>query len=110
MGCRITPQNFAEGSALGQSASKNVRSRPHVATFSRARCGLSPAKGFGMSRLILVANRLPVSLDLSDGQVKVQPSAGGLATGMRGLGKQEQTSWVGWPGGAPSNDQQRAEL
>jgi trehalose 6-phosphate synthase/phosphatase len=63
-----------------------------------------------MGRLILVANRLPVSLDLSDGQVKVQDSAGGLATGMRGLGKQEQTSWVGWPGGMPSSDEQRAEV
>jgi trehalose 6-phosphate synthase/phosphatase len=63
-----------------------------------------------MSRLILVANRLPVSLDLSDGQVKVQDSAGGLATGMRGFGQQDQTSWVGWPGGMPSDDEQRAEL
>ncbi len=53
--------------------------------------------GLDMSRLILVANRLPVSLDLSDGQVKVQDSVGGLATGMRGLSKQAQTSWVGWP-------------
>jgi len=66
--------------------------------------------GLAMSRLILVANRLPVSLDLSDGQVKVQDSAGGLATGMRGLSKQEQTSWVGWPGGTPSSDEQRAQL
>ena len=63
-----------------------------------------------MSRLILVANRLPVSLDLSNGQVKVQDSSGGLATGMRGLGKQEKTSWVGWPGGTPSSDEQRAIL
>jgi trehalose 6-phosphate synthase/phosphatase len=63
-----------------------------------------------MSRLILVANRLPVSLDLSDGQIKVQDSAGGLATGMRGLSKQAQTSWVGWPGGMPSTDEQRAQL
>jgi len=63
-----------------------------------------------MSRLILVANRLPVSLDLSDGQVKVQDSSGGLATGMRGLSKQERTSWVGWPGGTPSSDEQRALL
>jgi trehalose 6-phosphate synthase/phosphatase len=62
-----------------------------------------------MGRLILVANRLPVSLDLSDGQVKVQDSAGGLATGMRGLSKQEKTSWIGWPGGMP-NDEQRAQL
>ena len=63
-----------------------------------------------MSRLILVANRLPVSLDLSNGQVKVQDSSGGLATGMRGLSKQAQTSWVGWPGGTPSGDEQRAVL
>ena len=63
-----------------------------------------------MSRLILVANRLPVSLDLSDGQVQVQASAGGLATGMRGLSKQESTSWVGWPGGTPGSDEQRALL
>ena len=63
-----------------------------------------------MSRLILVANRLPVSLDLSGGQVKIQDSVGGLATGMRGLSKQEQTSWVGWPGGTPGSDDQRAEL
>ena len=61
-----------------------------------------------MSRLILVANRLPVSLDLSDDQVRIQPSSGGLATGMRGLSKAEQTSWVGWPGAMPQSDEQRA--
>ena len=63
-----------------------------------------------MSRLILVANRLPVSVDLSDGEVRVQDSAGGLATGMRGLSKQERTSWIGWPGGTPGTDEQRALL
>ena len=62
-----------------------------------------------MSRLILVANRLPVSVDLAHGQVNIQPSNGGLATGMRGLSKAEQTSWVGWPGGMP-NDEQRPLL
>ena len=63
-----------------------------------------------MGRLILVANRLPVSVDLSDGQVNVHDSAGGLATGMRGLNKQARTSWVGWPGGNPSSDEQRIVL
>jgi trehalose 6-phosphate synthase/phosphatase len=63
-----------------------------------------------MSRLILVANRLPVSLDLSGGQVKVQDSSGGLASGMRGLSKQEHVSWVGWPGAIPSSDEQRAQI
>ncbi|HET7543935.1 MAG TPA: bifunctional alpha,alpha-trehalose-phosphate synthase (UDP-forming)/trehalose-phosphatase [Polyangiaceae bacterium] len=63
-----------------------------------------------MGRLILVANRLPVSLDSSSGQVEVQDSAGGLATGMRGLSRKEQTAWVGWPGSSPSDDEQRAEF
>ncbi len=60
--------------------------------------------------LILVANRLPVSVDLSGGQVTIRPSGGGLATGMRGLAKAEQTSWVGWPGATPESDDQRSEL
>jgi len=64
----------------------------------------------GMSRLILVSNRLPVSVDLSDGGVSVQPSSGGLATGMRGLTAQQDTLWLGWPGGMPSGEEQRAEL
>ena len=63
-----------------------------------------------MGRLILVANRLPVSVDLSGGQVQIQPSSGGLATGMRGLSKAEHVSWVGWPGGMPNSDEQRASL
>ncbi len=63
-----------------------------------------------MGRLILVANRLPVSVDLSGGAVKVQPSSGGLASGMRGLAKAEHVSWVGWPGGSPDSDEQRATL
>ncbi|HEX3777341.1 MAG TPA: bifunctional alpha,alpha-trehalose-phosphate synthase (UDP-forming)/trehalose-phosphatase [Polyangiaceae bacterium] len=62
-----------------------------------------------MSRLILVANRLPVSVDLAGGGVEIHPSNGGLASGMRGLGQAERTSWVGWPGGMP-NDEQRAIL
>ena len=63
-----------------------------------------------MGRLILVANRLPVSVDLSEGQVRVQPSSGGLATGMRNLAEEEHTSWVGWPGGNPDSDEQRVAL
>ena len=61
-----------------------------------------------MSRLILVANRLPVSLDLDGDQITVHESHGGLASGMRGLSQEEQTSWVGWPGAIPNSDEQRA--
>ena len=37
-----------------------------------------------MSRLIIVSNRLPVTVHARDGRAVVRPSAGGLATGLRG--------------------------
>ena len=37
-----------------------------------------------MSRLLIVSNRLPVTVSTDDGAPHVVPSAGGLATGLRG--------------------------
>jgi len=51
-----------------------------------------------MSRLVLVSNRLPVTVKVDRGQVTVGRSSGGLATG---LSKPHETSgglWIGWPG------------
>ncbi|MCI0569871.1 MAG: bifunctional alpha,alpha-trehalose-phosphate synthase (UDP-forming)/trehalose-phosphatase [Myxococcaceae bacterium] len=51
-----------------------------------------------MSRLLLVSNRLPVTVKLESGQVQVARSAGGLATGLSGPHEQSQGLWLGWPG------------
>jgi trehalose 6-phosphate synthase/phosphatase len=45
--------------------------------------------------LVIAANRLPVQVEITDGQAGVEPSPGGLAAALRGLGAR---AWVGWPG------------
>ncbi len=49
-------------------------------------------------RVLIVANRLPVSITRGDGGLQVKPSAGGLATGLRSYLESGQALWIGWPG------------
>lgn len=68
------------------------------------------ARSAAAGRLILVSNRLPVSLQVRDGQVEVKASEGGLATGLRGLRDQREIIWIGWPGTSAKDEDQRAEM
>ena len=49
-------------------------------------------------RLILVSNRLPVTVKQERGEITVTRSSGGLATGLRGPHEQSGGLWIGWPG------------
>ena len=49
-------------------------------------------------RLLIVSNRLPVTLAVRDGRATVSRSSGGLATGLRGPHEQSGGLWIGWPG------------
>ncbi|MEL9989991.1 MAG: bifunctional alpha,alpha-trehalose-phosphate synthase (UDP-forming)/trehalose-phosphatase [Thermoproteus sp.] len=58
-------------------------------------------------RLIVISNRLPVTVSVRDGEVSVRESVGGLATAMKTFlsategGKAlgfDEVLWVGWPG------------
>jgi trehalose 6-phosphate synthase/phosphatase len=51
-----------------------------------------------MNRLLIVSNRLPVSITRRDGELQFQRSAGGLATGVGSFYKTYDSLWVGWPG------------
>ena len=51
-----------------------------------------------MSRLIVVSNRLPVTVSAAHGAAVVTPSMGGLATGLKGPFERSQGLWIGWPG------------
>lgn len=51
-----------------------------------------------MSRLLLVSNRLPVTVKTERESATVVPSAGGLATGLRGPHERSGGLWIGWPG------------
>src|SRR6266702_2459488 len=52
-----------------------------------------------MPRLLIVSNRLPITVRLAEGgAVSVEPSTGGLATGMKGPHERLGGLWIGWPG------------
>ena len=52
----------------------------------------------GDRRLVIVSNRLPVTVRVVDGRPSVRRSVGGLATGLRGPHERSGGVWIGWPG------------
>lgn len=61
-------------------------------------------------RVIIVSNRLPVSVSRKKGTLKIIPSVGGLATGLSSFHKQQGGLWVGWPGINPGSQKSKAEI
>jgi len=53
-----------------------------------------------MPRLLIISNRLPVTIDRKEGGLHYHPSAGGLATGLNSLDAAIDRIWIGWPGKA----------
>ncbi|MEJ0073290.1 MAG: bifunctional alpha,alpha-trehalose-phosphate synthase (UDP-forming)/trehalose-phosphatase [Candidatus Saccharibacteria bacterium] len=51
-----------------------------------------------MPNLVIVSNRLPVSVKKVDGKLEFFPSTGGLATGLSSYTNKLGTKWIGWPG------------
>jgi trehalose 6-phosphate synthase/phosphatase len=48
--------------------------------------------------LIIVSNRLPLSVKKIDGKLEFYPSIGGLATGLSSFTASRRNKWIGWPG------------
>ncbi len=71
-----------------------------------------------MSRLLIVSNRLPVNISKKDNTFILQPSAGGLVTGLQSYLKNQKKDsslnfkhlWVGWPGISPESKKEAAML
>ena len=51
-----------------------------------------------MQRLLIVSNRLPLSVQKGDDDWRFQPSVGGLATGLMSFHKSQKSLWIGWLG------------
>ena len=51
-----------------------------------------------MKRFLIISNRLPVQISISEDSVDVTPSVGGLATGMDSVSKSSDSQWIGWSG------------
>ena len=51
-----------------------------------------------MGRLLVVANRLPISVSKRLNELRFTPSPGGLVTGLSSLPESYERFWIGWPG------------
>ena len=49
-------------------------------------------------RLVIVSNRLPISVKKVDGKLDYAPSVGGLSTALASYVENGQARWIGWPG------------
>ncbi len=58
-------------------------------------------------RLIVVSNRLPVSLSNTDGQWSIKPGAGGLVTALAPVLRDRGGTWIGWSGAHTTSDLNR---
>ena len=64
--------------------------------------GVKPA-----GRLLIVSNRLPATVRVERGAVRIVPSTGGLATGLRPAHERSRGLWLGWPGALRRLDPRR---
>lgn len=51
-----------------------------------------------MSRTIIISNRLPLKAHKKESGITLEPSEGGLATGLGSVYKEGDNLWIGWPG------------
>ncbi len=64
-----------------------------------------------MPRVLIVANRLPITVKVTETGVDVQRSTGGLATGLQGPHEQSNGLWIGWSGATEDlSPERQAEL
>ncbi len=65
-----------------------------------------------MSKLHILSNRLPFSVDVNDDKIKLKASVGGLATGLKSVYKQFKGQWIGWSGVASDtiSEEQRVKI
>ncbi|UCF00395.1 MAG: bifunctional alpha,alpha-trehalose-phosphate synthase (UDP-forming)/trehalose-phosphatase [Planctomycetota bacterium] len=65
-----------------------------------------------MPRLIVVSNRLPISVTKRSGELNFRLSPGGLATGLSSVSQTHESFWIGWSGmtGKKLTDKDRTEI
>lgn len=61
-------------------------------------------------KIIIIANRLPVRIERQNGELIVERSEGGLATGLGSLETEAEKYWVGWPGIYTDDEAEKKEI
>ncbi len=59
--------------------------------------------------MLLVSNRLPVTIAHRRGELAYEPSPGGLAVGLDAFRREHTARWVGWPGDVADADRRRVQ-
>lgn len=62
-----------------------------------------------MNRILIISNRLPITISREEGALKVQRSNGGLATGLRSAHEKSGGIWIGWPGSLGERSEEEEE-
>ena len=55
-------------------------------------------------RLVIVSNRLPISIEWDKGKPHARHSSGGLVTALGPIMRQRGGIWIGWPGSVDKID------
>ncbi len=63
-----------------------------------------------MAKLIIVSNRLPITVAKRGTVLRLQSSVGGLATGLDTFHKSYKSLWIGWPGYVAGKDKREIAL
>ena len=100
-------------SSSSSSNSSNSSSAVMSSTSDSATAAASTSGGSASGRLLIVANRLPVSMSIkqnSSGKsdINFASSAGGLVSALAGSGL--ESFWIGWPGGEVKSRDDRATV
>lgn len=61
-------------------------------------------------QLVIVSNRLPLSLKKLDGHYESSLSSGGLVTALSGISNSTNVRWFGWPGSNTEDPDERREV
>ena len=61
-------------------------------------------------RVVIVSNRLPISVGKKHNRLEITPSVGGLATGLSSFHQGNNGLWVGWPGFSPPDQKEETAL
>lgn len=61
-------------------------------------------------KIIIIANRLPVKIEVENGKFNAKRSEGGLATGLGSLETKAEKFWIGWPGIHTDDDSEKEEI
>ncbi len=61
-------------------------------------CRNVPIQNTRFMKLVIISNRLPLTVVKEENEYRVMPSTGGLSTGLNSLETSMERHWIGWPG------------